>query len=98
MGANQLRPWTQGLSPHTMRALLLLLYGAGLRLGEALKLEQADVNVKARLLHVRQSKFFKTGWCRLGRNWPRCWKIMRPSVLLAMVPTNAFRAPTKARP
>jgi len=57
---------TKGLSPHTMRTLLLLLYGAGLRLGEALKLEQADVNVPERLLHVRQSKFFKSRLVPIG--------------------------------
>jgi integrase/recombinase XerD len=57
---------TKGLSPQTMRTLLLLLYGAGLRLGEALKLEQADVNVKERLLHVRQSKFFKSRLVPIG--------------------------------
>jgi integrase/recombinase XerD len=43
-----------------MRTLLLLLYGAGLRLSEALKLEQADVDVQERLLQLRQSKFFKS--------------------------------------
>ena len=57
---------TKGLSPLTMRTLLLLLYGAGLRLGEALKLEQADVDVKERLLHVRQSKFFKSRLVPIG--------------------------------
>jgi integrase len=36
---------------------LMLLYLAGLRLGEALRLTIADVDVSARLLHVRQTKF-----------------------------------------
>ena len=49
---------TRSLSPLTMRVLLLLLYGAGLRLSEALKLEEADVDVKDALLQVRCSKFF----------------------------------------
>ena len=57
---------TKGLSPLTMRTLLLLLYGAGLRISEALKLEPADVDVKERLLHVRESKFFKSRWVPIG--------------------------------
>jgi len=57
---------TKGLSALTMRTLLLLLYGAGLRISEALKLEEADVDVKERLLHVRQSKFFKSRLVPIG--------------------------------
>lgn len=57
---------TRSLSPLTMRALLLLLYGAGLRLSEALKLEDADVDVKDALLQVRCSKFFKSRLVPVG--------------------------------
>jgi integrase/recombinase XerD len=57
---------TRSLSPLTMRVLLLLLYGAGLRLSEALKLEDADVDVKDALLHVRCSKFFKSRLVPVG--------------------------------
>jgi integrase len=49
-----------------MRTLLLLLYGAGLRLSEALKLEQDDVDIPERLLQVRQSKFFKSRLVPIG--------------------------------
>jgi len=48
------------LEPMTMRTILLLLYGAGLRLQEALNLNHADMNWKESLLTVRQTKFFKT--------------------------------------
>jgi len=65
---------TKGLSPLTMRTLLLLLYGAGLRLSEALKLEPADVNVAERLLHVRQSKFFKSRLVPIG---PKLAKVLK---------------------
>jgi site-specific recombinase XerD len=57
---------TGGLSPKTVRALLLLLYGAGLRISEALKLEIGDVDLRQNLLCVRQSKFFKTRWVPVG--------------------------------
>lgn len=44
----------------TFRTLLTLLYGAGLRISEALKLTVADVNLPEDLLMVRKSKFYKT--------------------------------------
>lgn len=44
----------------TSRTLLLLLYAAGLRISEALKLDLADVDLEARLLHIRETKFYKT--------------------------------------
>ena len=44
----------------TLRTLLLLLYGAGLRRGEALRLKLGDVDVAQSLIHIRGTKFFKT--------------------------------------
>jgi integrase/recombinase XerD len=35
------------------------LYGAGLRLGEALALNISDLDLEQSLLRVRQSKFYK---------------------------------------
>jgi integrase/recombinase XerD len=64
---------TRGLSPDTMRTLLLLLYGAGLRLSEALKLENPDADLNERLLCVRRSKFFKTRLVPLG---PKLARVM----------------------
>ena len=55
-----------GISSSTFRALLLLLYGAGLRLGEAIQLNNQAVDLKARLLTITQSKFFKTRWVPIG--------------------------------
>lgn len=40
--------------------LLLLLYGAGLRIGEALFLTLANVDLTAGILTIRESKFYKT--------------------------------------
>ena len=48
------------LDPLTCRTLLLLLYGAGLRISEALALTLADVDLDAGLLQVRDTKFYKT--------------------------------------
>ena len=48
------------------RALLELLYAAGLRISEALNLEPQDVDLSERLLCIRQSKFFKTRWVPIG--------------------------------
>ena len=48
------------LDADTMRTLILLLYGAGLRAGEARRLTLADVDLSAAVLTVRRSKFFKT--------------------------------------
>jgi integrase len=44
----------------TFRTLLLLLYGAGLRRGEAMRLKIEDVDLEQSLIYVRQTKFFKT--------------------------------------
>jgi integrase/recombinase XerD len=44
----------------TLRTVLFLLYGAGLRVGEALHLTLGDVDLSERILTIRQSKFFKT--------------------------------------
>jgi site-specific recombinase XerD len=48
------------LQPYTLRMLLLLLYGAGLRIGEALFLTLANVDLPAGILTIRESKFYKT--------------------------------------
>lgn len=50
----------------TFRALLLLLYGAGLRVGEALSLNLEDVDLKQAVIIVRDTKFFKTRLVPLG--------------------------------
>ena len=48
------------LSSLTCRTLLLLLYGTGLRISEAISLDLADVDLDAKLLCIRESKFYKT--------------------------------------
>lgn len=59
------------LDPETMRILLLLLYGSGLRVGEALALNLADVDLDAALLTIRDTKFHKTRLVPLGADLNR---------------------------
>ncbi len=58
-------PRTQ-LQGSTLRTLLLVLYGAGLRISEALALTLADVDLIASLLTIRESKFYKTRLVPIG--------------------------------
>jgi len=63
-GANQCR--RTRLEPITMRTILLLLYGTGLRVGEALNLNGADVDLVDSLITVRGTKFGKTRFVPFG--------------------------------
>ncbi len=55
----------------TLRTVLLLLYGAGLRLGEAIRLDVGDVDLDEAVLTVRRTKFFKTRLVPLGKDLAR---------------------------
>jgi integrase/recombinase XerD len=48
------------LQPYTCRMLIMLLYGAALRISEALSLTLADVDLSSCLLTIRETKFYKT--------------------------------------
>lgn len=48
------------LEPRTVRTLLLLLYGTGLRIGEAIRLQLQDVDFRERVLTIRETKFYKS--------------------------------------
>jgi len=54
------------LQAYTLQTLILLLYGAGLRISEALSLKVADVDLPTSLLSIRQSKFYKTRLVPIG--------------------------------
>ncbi len=51
---------------YVLRALILLLYGAGLRIGESLHLKVADVDLEQSCLLIRETKFYKTRFVPLG--------------------------------
>lgn len=54
------------LEAYVLRALILVLYGACLRHGEALRLVMQDVNLEEAVLHIRESKFYKSRLVPLG--------------------------------
>lgn len=54
------------LEPDTLRTIILLLYGAGLRVGEALRLRPCDVNFQDRVLCIWGTKFFKSRMVPIG--------------------------------
>jgi integrase/recombinase XerD len=50
----------KSLRPHTYSTLLTLLWVSGLRIREALRLNLEDVDTDSAVLHIRESKFFKS--------------------------------------
>jgi len=59
------------IEDYALRALLLTLYGAALRLGEVIHLDEADVDLNEAVLTIRQTKFFKTRLVPMGRDLTR---------------------------
>lgn len=53
------------LRPVVFSTIVGLLYATGLRVGEATKLNLADVDLKRRLVLIRETKFKKTRWVPL---------------------------------
>ena len=49
----------------------MLLYGTGLRIGEALGLDLADVDLESALLRIRETKFYKTRIVPVGADLTR---------------------------
>jgi integrase/recombinase XerD len=56
------------VEPETLRTILLLLYGAGLRRGEAFRLSATDVDFTKALLTIRGTKFFKSRLVPISRD------------------------------
>ena len=53
---------------YALRALLLTLYGAALRLGEALTMIDVDVDLQESVLTIRDAKFFKARLVPVGKD------------------------------
>jgi integrase/recombinase XerD len=90
VAADQLDHQPCQIDPDTFRALIFLLYGTGLRVGEALSLTLRDVNLSESLLLIRDSKFFKTRWVPMGEDVK--------SVISTQFERRRRRAPTAAAP
>ncbi|MGA7674920.1 MAG: tyrosine-type recombinase/integrase [Rhizomicrobium sp.] len=83
-------PW-QAIDADTLRTFLLLLYGAGLRRGEAMRLKIEDVDIEQSLIHVRRTKFFKTRIVPLN---DRLMAVMRAFIAR---PSNSYSAGPESR-
>jgi site-specific recombinase XerD len=59
------------MEPATMRTILLVFYGAGLRLQEAIDLNREDVDLDDSVMTVRQTKFGKTRLVPFGEQLGR---------------------------
>ena len=60
------------LRPRTYHAVIALLYGAGLRVSEALNLNLDDFDTGQALLLVRETKFYKSRWIPLAPSVATC--------------------------
>lgn len=80
------------LRPHVMRMAVTLLYTAGLRRGELLRLTLADADADSGVLHVRDSKFHKSRSVPLS---PSATRALRAYLRLRQTPSLQ---PTPASP
>lgn len=89
------------LAPLTFRSLLLVLYGAGLRPGEALRLRCCDVDLRDRLLAIWDTKFFKSRLVPIGTELTHILKLYRyerGSLPLPAADRSAFFATPTGNP
>jgi len=74
------RHFPKPIEPPTVRAILLVVYGAGLRRQEVLDLSGADADLPNRLLTIRDTKFFKSRLVPIGHDLTKvlgdyaCWR------------------------
>lgn len=86
------------LDPDTVRTLLLLLYGSGLRISEALRLNLGDFDVKNNVLTIHETKFFKSRIVPVGADLSRLlrgyvehlWPIERRTPAAPLLRTQAY--------
>lgn len=82
----------RAVDAHILKALLLLLYGAGLRLGEALALSLRDVDLQHACLDIRQTKFFKHRLVPMGADLTRAMReyLLERNGIYAVTPDSPF--------
>lgn len=59
------------ISGATLRALLLLLYGTGMRVGEVLALQISDLDLENDVIRIRDTKFYKSRLVPIGQDLHR---------------------------
>jgi integrase/recombinase XerD len=86
------------LDPQTVRALLVLLYGTGLRISEALRLNLGDFDEENRVLTIHETKFFKSRLVPVGADLGRVlrdyveqqWPVERRTLAAPLLRTQAY--------
>jgi integrase len=63
--AGQLGP-PRSLRPHTSTAIFSLLWVSGMRISEVLNLDLGDLDLEAGIIHIRQTKFYKSRYIPLS--------------------------------
>ena len=79
-----------------IKTLLLLLYGTGLRIGEALALTLGEVDLRQACLSIREAKFFKSRLVPLGKELAKLLteyvgRRNQPHIAPAEAPVFCFR-------
>ncbi len=83
------------LDAATLRTLLVLLYGSGLRVGEAMRLTMADVDLAEAVLTIRGTKFYKSRLVPIGQHLTdvlKSYMLLRVSRPLPQGPGSFFLA------
>lgn len=78
------------LRPKALYTILLILYGTGLRIGEALRLRIRDVDLSHDTLLIRDTKFFKSRIVPISESLSRVIRDYLVERLLAAPSPNAF--------
>ncbi len=88
------------MDAYVFRALLLLLYAACLRLGEALRLTMNDVDLDQALLCIQETKFYKTRLVPLGQDLTRALNqyVQRRNIIHCKDPADPFFCFRDGRP
>jgi len=77
------------MRPAVVATLVGLLFSTGLRIGEALKLTIADLDLNRRLLHIRHAKFKKSRYVPLSPSTARYLAVYRGKLRRAGFATSA---------
>ncbi len=77
------------LEPITLRTIVLLLYGSGLRVSEALALNRQDVDLARSLVTVRASKFYRSRLVPVGKDLTQVLSTYAARATVCSLPPSA---------